>query len=395
MKQITTLLLTLFGSMINILGQTSDVITKIPFELEGNHIFIKLKINNSKELNFVFDTGADGTVINSETANRINLSNYKQSKEEGANGEIAVQVSKKNTININNLQFDNLNLVSVPLLHLEKVIGRDIDGIIGYPILKKYVVKLNYDSFEIEIYPSKNFKYVGTGETIKILSKPISTINAKIGLENGQFIEGRFILDNGAGLAIALCTPFSEENNIVEKFNNTYLITSLGLSGKKTTVTMGRLKTLKINKLQHFDVPTNVYSVKTGVFAREGIAGIIGNEVLKKYNITFDYKRKNSYWESNNTFYNEQFEVSCSGLRLSLDETKTKIFIINIIPKSIGAYSELEIGDEIIKIDGIEVEKLTLSKIEKLLNQDSKTIEIMVNRKNSLSKVFLKLKALI
>ena len=75
---------------VNGYAQPINPVTKIPFELEGNHIFIQLTINHSEQLDFVFDTGAGATVINSETAEKLNFTSNKTNTTIGAAGKNSI-----------------------------------------------------------------------------------------------------------------------------------------------------------------------------------------------------------------------------------------------------------------------------------------------------------------
>ncbi len=310
MKKIITILFLVCCSATNTIAQQSKYITRIPFELVGEHIFIKVKVNNSEDLNFLFDTGAGKTVINIQTAQKLKMTSNKQKITSGAAEKFTTDIIKNTSIKINNIKLDIRNLQSSPLEHLGKDIGIEIDGIIGYRLLKKHVVKINYDTYMLEICPSKKFKYNGEGEIVEFINKTSHPyINAQIIFDNGETLDGEFIFDTGAGGALALCTPFSEENNIIEKCKTSYAVNSVGYSKTTTTTNVVKISSFKISNLEFHDVSTNVYSVKSGFFSSERPDGLIGNSILKKYNITFDYQRKKTYWEPNNRFNNDNLKA--------------------------------------------------------------------------------------
>lgn len=395
MKRIVICLCVIFCCAPIITAQHSNLITKIPFELKGNHLFIKVKVNDSGNLHFVFDTGAGATSINSRVAENLKLIASKETISKGASGEVKLQIVKNNTLKIESLLLKKIDLYSSPLLHLEKVFGVDIDGILGYDLLKKYVVKINYDTSEIELYVSKRFKYKGKGELIKIDLGNVPTAMAKINLGNGNSLDGEFILDNGAGLAVGFCTPYSQKYQLKESIGKTYSITSRGYSTNTTSVEVGRLNELTVQNFQFSNIPVRIYNTKSGVMAYKGIAGIIGNEILKRFNITYDYKRKESFWEPNIRFANVPYVISYSGLELTLDETKTKVLVDAIIPDSPVATSDIKIGDEIIEINGIKTKDSSLTTLRKLLNQDGQQVTVKCMRNGNLIEVKIRLKALI
>ncbi len=395
MKHIISFLWIVFYATATVLAQNTEALSKIPFRLEGNHTFITLKIHESETLHFVFDTGAGGTVINSKTAQKLNLLENKETTAEGASGEVKLKIIENVTLNIGDIELKKVDLQSASLTHLEKVFGVNIDGILGYDLLKKYVVKINYDSQQIEIYPTKGFQYKGNGQEVKIDLGSVPTAMTKINIGDRKNIDAEFILDTGAGLAIGFCTPFAKKHQVKKSMSKTYTSQSRGYSSNIAQVDVGRLAQLTIQTFDFTQVPSSIYDTASGVFALEGIAGVIGNQILKRFNITFDYKRKTSYWEPNHIFENTPFIVSCSGLSLSLDDTKTKVIIENIVPKSPSTTSNLQIGDEVLAIDGIPVSDLTLTKLRKLLRQNDKEIEIKCQRGNSVIKTTIHLKPMI
>ncbi len=391
MKRIAIFLYITFCFTATTLAQKSNLITKIPFQLEGNHLFIQVKVNDSNNLNFVFDTGAGATSINSTTAEKLKLTGSKTTTSKGASGDVELKVIKNNTLTIRNLNLKKINLYSAPLVHLEKVFGTDIDGILGYDLLKKYVVKINYDTSEIELYASKGYKYVGNGEVVKIDLGKVPTAKAKIDLGDGNYLDGEFILDNGAGLAMGFCTPYAQKHQLKKSIGKTYSVKSRGYSSNTTIVEVGRLKELKVQKFQFSKIPVRIYNTKSGVLAHEGIAGIIGNEILKRFNITFNYKRKESYWEPNTKFKDVPYDVSYSGLKLSLDETKTRVLIDNIILGSPSSVSEIKIGDEIVEINGVKAKDSSLTALRKLLRQENTKVTIKCMRNDTLIEVTIHL----
>ena len=75
-------------------AQNLNPIAEIPFELEDHHIFIRLNIEGSKALEFIFDTGAVGTVINSALTESLDLNADKTAENTGAAGKGMIQVIK-------------------------------------------------------------------------------------------------------------------------------------------------------------------------------------------------------------------------------------------------------------------------------------------------------------
>jgi hypothetical protein len=393
MKQILTLWI-VFLLALGTQAQNNNPIAKIPFELEGEHIYIRVNIENSRELEFIFDTGAGATVINSSVVEELRFKSEEIIENTGASGKVNVEIFQDKNIRLNSLELSKIDLQGASLSHLEQSIGRDIDGIIGYDLLKKYVTEINYDSSELIIFKSKRYKYRGNGKMIKIDLGKIPTAFFEISLNDSTYHKEEFILDNGAGLAMAFTTPFSKRNNLKKVMGKTYPNNTRGFSDNIAEVDIGRVKGLKILDNEYKNIPANIYNTKVGIFALEGIAGILGNEILKRYNITFDYKRKRSYWEPNHKFDSDSFKVSYSGIKIKSNSDKSKVIVDFIIPDSVTT-DEIKIGDEIIEIDGIKTSDSKLNQLRELLMQNGKKIRIKFIHNNKLKEIFIDLKSLI
>lgn len=394
MKHRLTIIILLVTSFVSFVD-ASIPIAKIPFELEGNHIFINLSIQGSEELKFVFDTGAGGTVINSSTTKRLNLVSDRTTENSGASGTVTSEIIENVEININDIQLSKVNLQSVSLSHLEEVIGRNIDGIIGYHLLRQYVIEINYNTSELIVYQSKKYKYQGNGELIKIDLGYVPTAVFTVALTNDSYQNEEFIIDNGAGLAIAFTTPFSERNDLKNTIGKTYSNRASGFSKNKADVDVGRINKVKILGTEFTNIPVSIYNTNVGVFAHPTIAGVIGNEILKRFNITFDYKRKISYWEPNHLFDGTAFEISHSGLKLKLSSDKSKTIVDSIISETDISKSDIKAGDEIIEIDGIKAVDASLEQLRALLYQDGKKVEIKYLQDNQEKSLEILLRPLI
>ena len=394
MKKICFLLA--FWVTLNGYAQHTNPIAKIPFTLEGNHIFIQLSINHSRQLDFVFDTGAGGTVINAETAVELNYASSKTTSVTGASGKTQTSIIKNKLVQFESIRLNKTDLLSVPLNHLERSMGKDIDGIIGYDILKKYVTKIDYDNSELTFYAPKSYQHQGEGQLVKIDIGDVPTAIFQIALKDGTYLNEEFLLDTGSGGAVSFTSPFSKKHQLSDTIEKTYSYNSKGLTTNVEKIEVGRIKKLKVLDFEFENVPASIHNTEVGFLASKKVAGLVGNEILKRFNITYDYKRKRSYWVKNNQFVRAPFYVQNSGLKLALDATKSKVIIDLIIPESSAAKSDLKIGDEIIEIDGVKTVDVSLEKIRKLLiTQSGKTIKIVYLRAGEEKELLITLEPLI
>src|SRR6185369_11589914 len=169
----------------------------IPFELVSRHIMVKVKINNSRPLSFVFDTGDKVGIVDSEVAKELNLSLEGQVRVGGAGADtLPGSFVKGANWSLPDLEgFSQPVTMSLPLGKMAARFGHDFDGIIGSDFIKQYVVEVDYQNRVLKLYDKQNFSYSGAGESIPIQlnqqGHPI--IEGEVTPLNGEPIKGKFV----------------------------------------------------------------------------------------------------------------------------------------------------------------------------------------------------------
>lgn len=371
-----------------LLGMSERVtpVDRIPFTIKKNYIFIKVSVNGSDSLDVIFDTGATSSVmvLNAATADKLGMSNGKAAKTAGAGGKAknALKVPN-NTIKIHNVEFKKVLCYCIPLQHLEVEDGFKIDGIIGDILLTQYVVKINYDTKFIELYDKKEFVYNGTGIEVPIKVIPLihlSYLNGKIVLEDSTVLEGKYLIDTGASLSLVFCSPFANKYALKNKFKRLITSYSKGITDDEVKMDIGKLAQFSVEGITFANLPASISEATKGVLSWKNFAGILGNEVLCKYNITYDYKRKKTYWETNSNT-GSPFVFNSAGFKPAYTDTsKSHIVVSELYENSPATAAGLKIGDEIIKINNQDAKQLGVLKIKEMLNQPGIALNIQIKR---------------
>src|SRR6185369_5657265 len=182
----------------------------IPFELVTRHIMVKVRINNSRPLSFVLDTGAQAGLVDIEVAKELGLK---------LEGEVHIGGVGSATLPGSMVQdatwtlpgldgFSQPIRLAIPLAKMEARFGHDFDGIIGAEFIKQFVIEVDYPGRVIRLHDKNQFSYSGSGESIPVQldrqGHPI--LDAEVTPLAGEPIKGKFVLDLGAGGALALMT---------------------------------------------------------------------------------------------------------------------------------------------------------------------------------------------
>lgn len=212
--------------------------------------------------------------------------------------------------------------------------------------------------------------------------------------ENGNTLTGKVMVDTGSGNTISFNTPFAEENNLLSGMDNYYERETQSLSTESSRIYTTMLADLSIRDYKFISIPASIAIAETGALSWPGIMGILGNDVLKRFNIFIDLQQQRMFLEPNQ-LYHEMFEVNCSGVELVMDDAFQKVIIDHVYVGSPAHEAGLKVGDEIVQIDGTSTSYLQLPQIRSMLSQDGKDVEILVDRKGELQSHLFRLQPLI
>lgn len=356
-------------------------VASFPFEQYGAHSFIKVKINNSEELDFIFDTGDGLTVLNISRVKELGMSSGADATTTSAEGTISGKLVKHNEISVGGAPIHNVKVYETSLQHLEISIGRDIDGIIGYDILKNYVVSMNYDKKRIELYKPAGFTYKGKGTVMSInLTSFIPHIAGKVTLNSGETLMGEFFVDTGAKATIDFNTPFVESNQLASKLDNSYIYLVAGLGDKEYEHHRGKVKSFAFENFSFDDIPVGLSHAKHGIQNHKKVAGILGSGLLSRFNIVYDYHSKKMYWEKGKT-YADLFSVNASGMELQLSKDKSKVLVHKVFDNSVASASGIQVDAEIENVNGKSATDIGLAKLREIFAQDGKTVTVTIDGK--------------
>lgn len=369
---------------------------KSKMELFGDHLFIKLSVDGSEPLDFIFDTGDGLPVIDIDLAKKLNLDLHTKSAKSSAQGSITGALVKHNKIDMNGAHLEkDIEIYATSLKHLEISIGRNIDGIIGYDLLHHYAVRLDYDNMEFILYNKDSFIYTGDGKEFHFgLRSYIPTVKGSVVLNNGESLEGSFFLNTGAGTAVDFNTPFVNKNKMIAKTGEHYSYLTKGLGKEEVKHIEGRIKELKLGDFSYTNLPVGISQATSGIQHDSKTIGIIGNRLLSRYNLVFNYADKAIYFEERK-LEDKEFHVNACGFELQMDEGMTKYLVHRIYEKGAGAEAGLKLNDELVEINGKPVSEMSLPVIKKKINKDGEKVKLTFKRGMENISVTLDLKELI
>ncbi len=375
MKQVSILLFLLVLFQNSNAADKNKPLSRFNFMvLNGGSVIIRAQVDTiSDTLNFILDTGCGGISLDSATAEEYHIPTVKTDiNVVGIAGTRLLSFAYNHSLILNGFKIDSLQYHINDYEILTCANGIRIDGVIGYSLFKKYIISINYDDNTIELYDSAHFTYPRKGYYIYPNINPLPHLD--IQLSDAKAIKSNLIFDTGAGLFCLLNNQCEKETGLVYPKRKKYRIQAEGIGGKKEA-DLTVINKLKIGKYSFRNVPVYLIDDENNVTGYPAGCGLIGNEILRRFNTIFDYPHKTIYLKPNNHFY-DLFDYSYTGL--SVFDLDGKVTVTEIMPESPGKKAGFEADDVIIAIDNVIINNIQQCK--SLFQNIGKTLLVWIER---------------
>ncbi|TDH18378.1 signal protein PDZ [Segetibacter sp. 3557_3] len=366
------------------------LITKFPFKiLTGGIVIIQaLLTGHDDTLHFVLDTGSGGISLDSATVAYLKLKETPSDRTiRGIAGVRKVNFVMHQQMRLPGLTVDSLNFHINDYELLTSVYGEKIDGIIGYSLFSRYIVKLDYDKLIMEIWQNGSIRYPRGGFLLKPLINNIPVFGARI--NDNHPVSARFYFDSGAGLCILMSEDFNRDSAILKKGKKITVTQAEGIGGKKQ-MKITTVKELRFGPYRFRKVPAYIFSDDYNVTAYPQLGGLIGNDILRRFNVIVNYAAKEIHLTPN-THYNEAFDYSYTGLGIYLVDNE--VLVEDVIEHSPGAVAGFKPGDIIIAVESNFSKNIQAYKA--LLQRPGAKLKVMVMREAEILMLNLVVKSIL
>ena len=150
-------------------------------------------------------------------------------------------------------------------------------------------------------------------------------------LKNGSTLKGDFYIETGARTDLDFNTPFVNDNNLKSKVGDTYSYLVTGLSDHESVHTRGQVDQFDVAGFTFSDLPVGLSQESAGIQADGEMAGIIGNEILHRFNIVYNYKAR-KMWLSKNSNMKVHFSSTPPASYCNLTNLFQRFWYIRYFP---------------------------------------------------------------
>lgn len=397
---------------------------KINFQLINNLIIIPIEING-KELTFVLDSGVSKPILfNISETDSLQINNVSEVTIRGlGDGEpLKALSSKRNAFKLGKVKNYNQDLYVVldKEINFSTSLGIPVHGILGYDLFRDFIVEINYNAKNIKLYNPDLYKDKSPkkSQTLRMsIERRKAYVEGTVLMKDTEDIPVKLLVDTGSSDALWLFHQPEKGLDIPEKNYEDYLGRGLSgdIFGKRTKVSG-----IKIGDFELKDAKAAFpYRESFGFIENFGDRnGSVGGEILKRFNIIFDYSRGEVTLKKNGNF-KAPFQYNLAGIAIQhnglryisesiaglngvvksdkdtfgnvqiLLDNKTRLSLVpEIVVSGIRAGSPaaeagLREGDVILAVNGKRIHTYKLQEVLKMLNQkEGKRIRVLIERYN-------------
>jgi predicted aspartyl protease len=360
---------------------------EIPFEYVNDLIIVEVMFNQFLPLKFIFDTGAEHTILTKREITDLQEVAYERRfKLVGADlsTELYAYLAKNINLKIGRLMSPNeaILVLEEDYFRYEELTGIEIHGIIGASFFKRFIVEIDYQKQTIILFNPITHRLNTnkfTALDIEIYrSKPYLYADLNIVGDSTQRV--KLLIDTGAGLSLLLYTHtdtslFIPPNAIPGNVGR-------GLGGYLEGYS-GRVSSLSFAGFSLNNIITSFQEADSLVenTMLNDRNGILGNNILYRFRVVINYWEGKLYLKPNK-LYKEDFPFNRSGLMVVASGKSLNTFTIQfVVPNSPSGESGIQKGDVIKRINSMNTKFLKLSEvIDRLQKKEGKKVNLVLQR---------------
>lgn len=352
----------------------ADEETVVPFELNGNMILVKGRINDSgRDYTFILDTAAL-TVIGKDVANDLGLAEEVEVEmRDSAEGKEDVHLSRLKSLTLGGFKADGISAAVFDLGRIRRMTGVRVDGIIGSNFLRFFKVKIDYQKRLVTLSGDTNpLSPVPGGSLLRIEQVMKMGFAPMVTISCGDNTFDA-IIDTG------LNDPLALPPSLLEKISREAEIEGKGVMGggafrNKDKPRMVRVKGIRIGSREIGKV------MATAAEGEEN--GLIGYSLLSNYVVTLNYPAGEMLLipaEGGRNIDN----VFTTGLGVRRDGNG-KTQVSGIWNGSPADRLGIAVGNEIVKVNGRAAGDFTLQELRDQMrdNDGIKTVELLIKNQS-------------
>ena len=361
-------------------------------------VYLPVRVSGAGPFTFVLDTGAGPfSAIDQSVADSLGFGSEFFVSGGGGAGEEETRINRVDSlsVSVDELSFEPRMLIGIPLHRMDPHWGKRKDGLIGGDLLSTLVIRIDYVRPALILHDARSYEYKGPGEAIPLQVLNNIFVSAEVLLyDRDEPIKAFMMVDTGVRIT-TFNDPFSRASGLREQSPaTTQGVTGFGLAGVSRGV-VGRVRGIRLGSIL-IENPVTVFSTdQRGAFADTSFSGIIGADILSRFDVVFDYSRQRMFLEKNARFA-DPCKFDMSGLRFVMEGPRFAVLkVFSLFDGSPAAEAGFQPGDVVTAIDGRAASTFTRESLRSYLEREGADVRFTIRRGDVTRDIGLRLRRLV
>ncbi len=271
----------------------------VPFQYFQHHLYVTATVNGHPGLIFLVDTGTSANILDLTVSRNLGIpvEQIKRARDLGlGGGKVSVAGAQHVNVSLGNHQIAD-SMAIIDLHGLATDMKHPIDGILGYPLLRRFVMSINFETDQITLWKSRSFRYQGGGDIMALShSGNVPTIPITVATLTQLTKNARVEVDTGSDATLLLYPQYAHHAHLDNSFLQMKSSQAYGLGGLfpvrpgiMGSMTMGNVMVVRFIAFLMQSKP---------LATRHNIGGVIGTSVLGSYRrVIFDVPQNRIIFE--------------------------------------------------------------------------------------------------
>lgn len=256
----------------------------VPFVWTPGQIEVGVTVNGAPAT-FLLDTGAEYSVVSSRLATALHLASERRGGRGFADGV---------TIGIGPLTLADQRVMVMPF-DTYYARGRQIDGLLGYDVFERFVVKIDWRANTLTFWEHGTFTPPAAAGVVPMeFSGRLPVLATRLGLQ-GRTLPARLMVDTGASQSVILRHPYASSHKLFDGAARGEPAPSLA-DGTRSVVRVPA-RELTVSGLSFQTPGVQAFTAPIGSAASTETDGLIGNTLLSRFTLYVDYATRRLYFE--------------------------------------------------------------------------------------------------
>jgi hypothetical protein len=337
-----------------------------PLHLEGGFLLVEASIDGHAPMPFILDTGGHA-ILTADAARKLGLATQGQGTSTGSGpGAMSLSYTKVAHLGIGQADIRDLAFLVMPYPFemCERGAGREpIAGILGLEVFERFAVTFDYDHhrLELEPYDHGDAPAAVPGNVLPLtFTFDMPLIDAEL---DGH--AGVFGIDTGNAGSTLLFPQWAARSGLAGRYANGAPMPTGGVGGRYTAH-LAHARSLNLGGAPVGEVVAMLTQADAGATGNPSEAGNIGQDVLSRFNLHFDYRRAQLVLLPRAQAAGREYAMA--GFLASKSASRPDRYRVGwVLPGGPAAEAGLKQGEEIVEVNGKPASALGFGELRSMI----------------------------